>query len=141
MTSNIPFQILDFGQTPLEERFVPEPQAFVFSSTSDWKDFWQSSTVLDLNLQKPPAPSVDFQQQTIVGITSGSRTTGGYGIHIDRIEPNLQGNRWIIHYTESVPAHNCVLTQEPTTPSVFITVKPPVPPLELQGQTIVNESC
>ena len=141
MSSKIPFQVLDFGQTPLEQKFVSGPQVFIFSNNLAWESFWESSTELDLTLQKPAAPRIDFEQQTVVGITAGSHATGGYDLRIDRIEPDTQGNRWIVHYTESAPAQNCLLTQAPTTPSVFITVNPPVPTLELQGQTVINESC
>lgn len=139
MTTPIPFQVLDLGPTPLERQFVPRPQVLVFTDSRSWQRFWQRSRVFDLNLQRPAAPPINFRRQAVVGFTIGSRPTGGYGLRIDRLESvtDNQGTYWRLHYTESVPGPNCLVTQALTTPTVFIAVPPPVPQIQLQGRTVV----
>jgi hypothetical protein len=141
MSATIPFQTIDFGYTPLEEQFIPQPQVFIFTNHATWEQLWQSSKILDLNLQKPPAPQFDFERQTLIGLTSGSRSTGGYALRVDKIEvvTSAEGDSWILHYTELVPGRNCLVTQSPTTPTAFIAVEVPVLPIKLQGKTVSME--
>ncbi len=140
-SATIPFQTIDFGYTPLEEQFIPQPQVFIFTNHATWEQLWQSSKILDLNLQKPPAPQFDFERQTLIGLTSGSRSTGGYALRVDKIEvvTSAEGDSWILHYRELVPGKNCLVTQSPTTPTAFIAVEVPVLPIKLQGKTVSME--
>ena len=140
-TLTIPFQRIDMGYTPLDEQFSPQPQVFIFTNDATWKEFWQSIRLLDLNLQKPPAPQFDFERRTLIGVTSGSRSTGGYAVQVDKIEvaTSAKGDSWILHYTELVPGRNCLVTQSPTTPSAFIAVEVPVLPIKLQGKTVSRD--
>jgi hypothetical protein len=136
-TLTIPFQTIDMGYTPLHEQFSPQPQVFIFTNRATWEQFWQSIRILDLNLQKPPAPQFDFERRTLIGVTSGSRSTGGYALQVDKIE--VVGDSWVLHYTELVPGRNCLVTTAPTTPSAFIAVEVPVLPIKLQGKTVSRD--
>lgn len=93
-----------------------------------------------MNLQKRPAPDVNFDRQMVIALTPGSRPTGGFSVRIDRIEPvqNQQGNQWVIHYSEIIPAQNCLLTQQPTTPVVFVLTEKSNVTVELKGQKITS---
>ena len=141
-TSDLRFTVIDFGHTPLHEGFTPQPRALVFQDQTAWASFWQSSDRLDINLQKTAAPVVDFTNQTIIGVTAGSHRTGGYGIQIDRIEKvqRAGGDRWLLHYSEIVPAETCPVTQAPTTPVGFISIPKSTLAIELQGKQ-VTEAC
>jgi hypothetical protein len=136
-TLTIPFQTIDMGYSPLEGQFSPQPQVFIFTNHATWQQFWQSIKILDLNLQKPPAPQFDFERRALIGVTSGSRSTGGYALQVDKIE--VVGDSWVLHYTELVPGRNCLVTQSPTTPTAFIAVEVPVLPIKLQGKTVSRD--
>ena len=141
-TSDLHFTVIDFGHTPLHEGFTPQPRALVFQDQTAWASFWQSSDRLDINLQKPTAPVVDFANQTIIGVTAGSHRTGGYGIQIERIEKvqRAGGDRWLLHYIETVPADTCPVTQAPTTSVVFISIPKSTLAIDLQGNQVI-EAC
>ncbi len=140
MNSPIPFQVLNFGYTPLEEGFHPQPKALVFQDQKSWAAFWKTSQRLDANLQTPAAPKVDFSKQTIIGVTPGSRRTGGYSMTIDRVElkKTKAGDRILIHYSESTPGQGCMVTQATTTPSVFISIPKSNLPVDLQGRRFAS---
>ncbi|UBF23797.1 protease complex subunit PrcB family protein [Kovacikia minuta CCNUW1] len=142
MNSSIRFKVLNFGSTPLEEGFEPNPKAFVYQDQESWTKFWQRTTRLDANLQKPPAPKVDFTHQTIIGLTSGSQRTGGYSVRVDGVElkQGEGGDRWVIHYSEIAPDKSCLVTQEPSTPTVFVSIPKSPLPVELKGQRVTS-SC
>jgi hypothetical protein len=136
MSNAVNFEVFNVGSSPLAEGFQPAPNVFVFRQKQAWSQFWQSSSILDMNLQKRPAPAVNFADKMVIALTSGSKPTGGYSIRIDRIEqvPSSQGNRWLIHYTETVPEKNCIVTQQPTTPTVFILTEKSNASVVLRGQ-------
>ncbi|MDJ0696987.1 MAG: protease complex subunit PrcB family protein [Mastigocoleus sp. MO_188.B34] len=139
----IKFKVINFGYSPLEENFEPDPKVLVFRDKKTWSKFWNTISILDLNLQKPPVPKFNFEEKMIIGLTSGSKTTGGYKIRINKIESfqEKQGRRWIIHYTEIRPDESCILTQKPTTPNIFIsTDKSDIYSIDLQGKKMIY-SC
>jgi hypothetical protein len=140
MNSPITFNVLPFGYTPLQEGFHPHPKALVFQDQQAWAAFWKTSHRLDANLQPPAPPKLDFTHQTVIGITSGSRQTGGYSITVDQVELKHQqdGNRLLIHYIESTPGNGCLVTEATTTPSVFIAISKSTVPVELKGQQVVS---
>lgn len=140
MNKSVKFESLDVGHSPLEEGFQPEPKAIVFRNQQEWAKFWASSSFLDMNLQKRPAPAVNFDKQMVIALTSGSRPTGGFSVRVDRIAPvqNQLGNRWVIHYSEIIPDKNCLLTQQPTTPAVFVLTEKSNVTVELRGQKITS---
>ncbi|AFY57427.1 hypothetical protein Riv7116_5022 [Rivularia sp. PCC 7116] len=143
MSNLIKFEVVDIGANPLEESFEPDSKVLVFRDKRKWSKFWNTTSTLDLNLQKPEAPKFNFDKQMIIGLTSGSKSTGGYRVIIDKIE-SIQGKqdkRWIIHYTETIPDDSCILTQKPTTPSIFIvTDKSGISKIDLKGKKMVY-SC
>ena len=138
MTATIPFTVLKLGRTPLETRYIREPQVFAFRSELEWLAFWRHSSLPRLSLRMSTLPQVDFATQMVLGLTVGFRPTGGYHLHIDAIDavsetPPME--RWIIHYTEQMP-DRCVLTQQPTTPSIFILTAHSTAAIELRNKTV-----
>ena len=140
MSKSIKFEVLNVGSSPLEESFKPKPTALVFRHKQAWTKFWASSSFLDMNLQKRPAPELNFDKQMVIALTPGSRPNGGFSVRIERIEQvlNPQGNQWVIHYTEIIPEPNCLVTQQPITPSVFILTQKSDAAIELKGQKITS---
>lgn len=140
MNTSIPFQVLRVGSNPLSQRMDTQPQVLVFQNQQDWAKFWSRSSSLDLNLQKPTAPTVDFSQHQVIALTSGTHPTGGFSIQIDRIEKLVTSQReeWVIHYTEKIPGSDCFVTQQTTTPTIFVSTKPTNATIRVQGKTITN---
>ncbi|MGA7933648.1 MAG: protease complex subunit PrcB family protein [Kovacikia sp.] len=137
MNKSIPFTVLKLGRTPLEGRYVAEPKVFVFREELAWNDFWRFSCLPRLSVRSSTLPKIDFAHQMVIGLTSGFRPTGGYRLQIDAIAAteNLPFEQWVIHYTEQVP-DLCVVTQQPTTPTLFVMTEKSEAAIELQGQTV-----
>lgn len=138
MSNSVEFEVFKVGYTPLAGRFEPKPKAFIFPDNRAWTEFWQSSTRLNINGQPPAAPKVDFNRRMVIGLTSGSKPTGGFSVRINRIErvqPH-QDSQWVIYYTERVPGPDCVLTQQPTTPATFVFTERADVTIELVGQKV-----
>ena len=126
MNQAIPFQILELGYTPLADRFEPTARVLVFRDADSWRQFWQSSTQLDLNFQPVAAPAVDFTTQMVIGFTTGSCPDGRLQLHIDSIESvasasvgDANSDRWHIYYTEQ-SFNKGYVPQKPMTPHVFV---------------------
>jgi monoamine oxidase len=59
-------------------------------------------------------PPVDFSKQAVVAVFLGSRTTAGYSVSIERIEPHEDGVRVV--YQEGRPAPGDMTAQVMTSP-------------------------
>jgi hypothetical protein len=142
MNNSIKFENFDVGYSPLAEGFQPAPKALVFRDKHAWARFWASSSFVDVNLQKLPAPDVNFARYMVIAFTPGSRPTGGFSVSIDDIAQvkSSQENRWIIYYTEIVPGQNCLVTQQPTTPAVFVLTEQSDASIDFEGRKITS-SC
>jgi hypothetical protein len=144
MNNSIDFELIDVGYNPLVAGFEPEPKIVIFRNQQEWNNFWRKFSFLDVNLneQKLPVPSVDFEQKMVIGLTIGSRPTGGYSIQIDCIEQltDSETPQWLIHYTEITPSENCPVTQQPITPNVFILTQNSNAAINLNAKNITS-SC
>jgi hypothetical protein len=105
-------------------RLRSEPYPFAFYSGLDkpdrivirdpvtwqmvWKDIWRGFS------EVPPVPAVDFSSEMIVVAALGARSTGGYGILIDRANEIAHGG--ISVTIRSISPLNCVVTEAFTQP-------------------------
>lgn len=71
-------------------------------------------------LSQPPAPSINFTQESIVGIFLGTKPTGGYSLNVVNVENTPEGWRVNVNITE--PAANSFTTQALTSPWVLIKI-------------------
>jgi hypothetical protein len=69
----------------------------------------------------PNAPEVDFHREMIIVVGLGRRSTGGYGIRIERIED--VGEHLRVIYSSSSPGPNCIVTQSITSPVAMVRLK------------------
>jgi hypothetical protein len=65
------------------------------------------------------------------------RQKAGEAAYIEPVQ-NGQGNQWVIHYSEIIPDNNCLLTQQPTTPAVFVLTEKSNVTVELKGEKITS---
>jgi hypothetical protein len=73
-----------------------------------WKDIWRGFS------EVPPVPAIDFSSEMIVVAALGARSTGGYGILIDRA--NEVANGGISVTIRSISPLNCLVTEAFTQP-------------------------
>jgi hypothetical protein len=62
----------------------------------------------------PALPEVDFTRESVILATTGTRSTGGYGVEIQALEEIPEGMRLVI--VASSPGPTCGTTQALTTP-------------------------
>ena len=89
-------------------------------TAKEWKDLWlahQSGVS-----SGPQAPQVDFQEEMVVGVFSGEKRTGGYGIEIKRVELNA-GKQLVILWVETAPAPGAMVLQALTQPYHIVRIK------------------
>lgn len=99
----------------------------VLRSEGDFASFWA-----DLHADRittPDVPSVDFEQQIVVAIVLGERSTGGYSVDIDQVMADEEQGEMRVEFTETVPGNTCAVTQALTSPYVVATV-------DLQGEPV-----
>jgi len=130
--------VLPVGRSPLSTRSTAEPQLLVFQNQQDWAKFWNSNSAPDTNSKKTTVPPVDFSHQQAIAVTLGSRPTGGFRIQIDQIEKleTSQSQEWVVRYTEKVPGADCFVTQQTTTPTVFLLTAASDATIRMQGKTL-----
>nr|WP_290224985.1 protease complex subunit PrcB family protein [Trichocoleus desertorum] len=140
--SSVSFQILPIERNPLSTRSISESQLLVFRNQQEWANFWNSDASPDANPKKTVVPVVDFSHQQAIAVTLGSRPTGGFSIQIDQIEKleAPQSQEWVVRYTEKVPGADCFVTQQTTTPTVFLLTAASDVPIRMQGKTL-TDSC
>ena len=87
----------------------------VIRDEATWNTFWESNANID-----SPVPSVDFQEEMVIVVALGARTTAGYEVNITRIEE--QEEMLGVYYDELIPELCGVLTAI-TYPSQIIKLQ------------------
>lgn len=71
-------------------------------------------------LSVPPVPRVDFQRETVVAIFAGQKSTGGYGVEVERVSEE-NGELYLdVRFTS--PGEGAITTQALTSPWVMVRV-------------------
>jgi len=100
---------------------IKERELVIIKSEKEWGDLWR--------LHKgafPPEqyiPRVDFKQEMIVGVFSGEKKTGGYGIEITKIEENRDKGELIVFFLETQPPPKAMVTQALTQPYHIVKIR------------------
>ncbi len=84
---------------------VRAPQQIVLSNQDEWSELWRKHSS---ELYSTP-PTVLFDQEFVVAIFLGEKTTGGYDITIVRAERN--DDELVIYFEEITPAPGSMLIQ------------------------------
>ncbi|MPY90966.1 MAG: VWA domain-containing protein [Luteitalea sp.] len=106
----VAFASFAFG--PLSNR--SEAEQVVIRSQAEWARLWQS-----LPTEKA-MPEVDFEQEMLVAVFLGRRSTGGYSVRVESVR--REGEGIVVVYKEVAPAPGAVRTQQLTTPFVVARV-------------------
>jgi len=114
--ARVPFATVDKGvRSGLSER-----KLVIVVTAKEWKDLWlaHKSGVSS----GPQAPQVDFQEEMVVGVFSGEKRTGGYGIEIKRVELEA-GKQVLVLWAETSPAPGSMVMEALTQPYHIVRLK------------------
>ena len=94
-------------------------QRLVISDAAAWAQLWSEATA---GYQPRPAtPAVDFAAEVVVVAAMGTRSTGGYSIHVDRAY-EADGRLHVV-VREVAPGARCATTQALTAPLTAVRVQ------------------
>ena len=90
---------IDFEPLDLENWSALEARNVVIQTDDEWRDTWSSLVPID---GLPPAPPVDLEQFTILGVLQGMKPNGCYDVRITSVVMNANGI--VVEYESRVPA-------------------------------------
>ena len=97
---------------------VRESLQVVIRNQDEWNAFWKRHSAIETN--PPPAPSIDFNREMVVGIFLGEKSTGGYEMEIVRAE--RRDSLLYFYYREKIPSPGATVTQALTQPFHLLRV-------------------
>jgi len=110
----IPFRTLARGY----QSGVSDAGVVVARDEDAWRALWRrhAATVLP----RPEPPAVDFEREMVVGVTLGTRSTGGFGVEVARVVAAEDG--LFVEATERAPAPGAMVPQVITQPFHMVAV-------------------
>jgi hypothetical protein len=97
---------------------IKTKETLIIDSQKDWQELWQKHTQ---NVQPVPSlPDVDFTKNMVIAVFMGEKNTGGYGIHVSKIEET--NNNVYIELEETVPSSGTIVSQSFTQPYHIVVV-------------------
>jgi hypothetical protein len=97
---------------------VRESLQVVIRNQDEWHAFWKRHSAIETN--PPPAPSIDFNREMVVGIFLGEKRTGSYEVEIVRAERS--DSALYFYYREKIPSPGAIVTQALTQPFHLVRV-------------------
>ena len=107
----------------------------VISDSTTWVQTWNQ--VYGPVSPLPPAPAVDFSQQSVVLAALGGRPTGGYSITVDSIAHS--DTQDVIFVTDTSPGSNCVVPTVLTAPAEAVRTSWPVTAAEWRTRSATHD--
>lgn len=119
---------------------LKERQGWIINSDKEWSNFWEILVKgLGPDLSKKPPVITDFSIKTLLVVSAGEKSTGGFLIEIVRI---VAGDGKLIVFAKEIqPGEGCAVTQAFTTPMNFAVVSKTSLPVEFQFQEIQDKPC
>jgi PrcB C-terminal len=94
---------------------VEEFRHAVASKTAEWESLWRAHAG-----PGKPAPTIDFNQRTVVALFLGSRPTAGYAIEITGTRQ--EGKTLVVDWRETRPKPGMLLAQVLTSPALIASI-------------------
>jgi len=99
----------------------PESGGMVFRDAESWQGFWQNyCKAITGEGKQLEAPEIDFSSQMLIGVFSGSKPTGGYGIGIQRVLEDSK--KIVVEYVEKSPPPDAIVTMAFTYPCHIVSI-------------------
>lgn len=105
---------------------ITTPGAHAARDADQWQALWAEHA--RIQVPAPPPPQVDFERNTVVFVSAGSRPTGGYALAVERAE--VYQGKLSISARESAPQPGSMLTQALTAPFEIVLVPRTALPVE-----------
>lgn len=96
-----------------------EAGVHIFKDRGELSEFWKK-----INFSRPSVslPEINFDKKTVIAFVSEEKPTGGYYLHLEKVEKADDGIKIIIK--ENIPGSKCFNTEIITQPfSLFIIEK------------------
>jgi hypothetical protein len=104
---------------------IHEPTQEVIKDKAAFEKLWAKHNTRHLG--ETPVPEVDFSKEIVVFVAMGRKNTGGYNIHIIKVEP--VGGKLRISVQRKTPPPGGIAVQVITAPFEFVAVpKSDLPP-------------
>ena len=95
-----------------------EAKNYVITDEAGWLGVWEKIT--SNQFPQSPPPAIDFENNVLIGVFMGQRSSGGYGVEITKVVD--QGGSVDVQYTEYSPGRTCIVTQALTAPYHVIKI-------------------
>jgi hypothetical protein len=97
---------------------IQDQRQVAITNRADWEKLWTEHTAR--MEPKQPAPAVDFNKETVVVVTQGQKTTGGYGVEITDVT-KYDGKAMVTAKTRA-PKPGAITLQALTSPIHIVAV-------------------
>ncbi len=111
--ADVPFSVLVSGTSAVAQ---PERKNFAVYGEEDFQRLWEQA----YGEEAPVLPSVNFEEEYVIGVFAGERSSGGYAIAVSRVTDENAVRTVTIALT--TPGPSCAVTQALTSPFQFVTV-------------------
>ncbi len=92
-------------------------RTFVLNSQNDLESYWNNA-----GPEGSVPRSVNFQQDLVVAIHLGQRSSGGYTVFVEKVQ-RIQASNIQVTYVEQKPDPNQIVSQSLTSPFTLIRIK------------------
>ena len=103
---------------------IEQAKQEVFQSEDVWHDWWKrhntSYEYIDGKMVATKPPEVHFSKETILVVTLGMRSTGGYSVVFTRV--HYDGETLVAHLRYTAPGPDDMVTMALTAPFAIIAV-------------------
>lgn len=93
-----------------------EKMNYVITSKEDWEMLWDK--VSSIYHPRPPAPEVDFSNESVIAIFQGSQPSSGYSTTVSKLVKS--GKKLKVFVREVLPADDCAVLLVITRPYEII---------------------
>lgn len=109
------------AMTPLADgagSAIRTEQLTIVRDLEAWRALWDAHTATQL--PRPELPAVNFDEEMVVAVFLGERTSGGYGVAIEACTPD--GETVTVVARETAPAADSMQATVMTAPFAFVCV-------------------
>ncbi len=132
MSTSQPFELLVEG----DSRGTYPSRQEIITSAEQWRGYWRA--VHSGLPSPPPLIPVDFTRDSVIAVSQGQQTSGGYGIKILSVTVGSAGST--IHVRQTEPDANCPVTPALTNPYYIVRTHHLPEPVSFRI-TPVRRSC
>lgn len=97
---------------------LDSPEVAWIADAEAWQRWY--AQIMNLRMEPPPAPAVDFSRDGVLLIAMGQQTTGGYGLSLTGTPATVQDGVLTVPLAWREPLPGMILTQVMTSPCLLV---------------------